>query len=96
MKQLTIIVTDTEADEDVTWMDHVEVNKAHIEYYNPWQEIESNPAMAAALAGAPVDAWKALPGRQVASMHDGTEVTITYEIRLRLPNATITEFRAVP
>lgn len=92
MKAMSIIIHEDDKP-DVLWMDHTEVSEATIEYYNPWQEIRSNPAMAAALAGASPETWVNLPGEQVAHLHTGTEVTITYQMTFRLPNPAITKFK---
>jgi len=70
-----------------------DVVSVNIRQDNEFEEIRSNPMMAAAMAGASPEDWKDLPGDQVAILHHGTDLEVTYTIRARLPGTGIGEFR---
>jgi hypothetical protein len=85
-KQLTILL-------DGKKVLDIPVTDAVLEMNNPWQEVRSNQRLAAAAAGAPPEILTELPGEQVAYMHSGTEIILTYKFYATAENAGITEFR---
>jgi len=85
-KRLTVIF------DGVTVLDDVEVIDCSLNYEWPWQEVRSNPAMFAAMAGADAETLSKLPGEQVAWTHNGADIVITYRITAKAADATITEF----
>lgn len=91
MSHLKIIFTSDKGDPKVV-LDR-DVVSVDIRQDNEFEEIRSNPAMAAAMAGAGPEEWQNLPGEQVATLHHGTDLEITYTIRARLPGTGISEFR---
>lgn len=72
--------------------DH-DIEEAGLQFNSNYQEIVSNPALAAAFSGAPAKEWRDLPGEQVATLHSGTDVVLTYKVRFRLPGTGLSEFR---
>jgi hypothetical protein len=58
-----------------------------------WEELRSNPAMFAAIAGADPEELMKLPGEQVAMMQHGGELTIDWRVRVRWIKPRMGEFR---
>jgi len=91
-KKLTILITD-EKGKDTALMDHVEIHDGEFNLWRDIQEITSNPAMAAAMAGAPAEVLAGLPGESVAYMDLGAEIVLTYKVRFHTVGTGIGEFK---
>jgi hypothetical protein len=89
--KLTLVLTDENGDRVL--MDHVEVYDPVADFTYDQSEVRSNPAMGAVLAGAPPEVCAGLPGEQVAMLHSGTEMVLTYKVRIRMPGSGLGEFR---
>jgi len=72
-----------------------DVLDVRIDQRNAWMELRSNPAMAAALAGAPPEALMKLPGEQVGYLLGESYIEVTYRLRFDLPSGQVTDFHEV-
>jgi hypothetical protein len=91
-KKLTILITDEEG-KDTPLMDHVDIHDGVFNLWNDTQEIVSNPAFAAALAGASPEVIANLPGESVAYLDLGSEIELTYKVRFHTVGGKLSEFR---
>lgn len=87
-KQLTVLV-------DGKKVLDIPVHDASVEWNRNLEEIRSNPLLAAAMAGAPAEHLKDLPGEQVAMMSMGSTLEITYRLRFDVEDGFVGEFRPV-
>jgi hypothetical protein len=62
-------------------MFEVDVIEATVNMNRNLEQIRSNPALFAAIAGAPMEHVNELPGEQVAWASYGSDIEITYKLR---------------
>ena len=71
----------------------VDADEFMLDFRHDLEEVRSNPALAASMAGAPIEEVLKLPGEQVAIMQHGGELTVTYKARIRWSKPRLGEFR---
>ena len=83
MKGKLTVIFQPEGERRKAWIKDLDVEDLNLNIHTPWQEVRSNPAMAAALAGASPRVYSKLPGELLAMMHTGSEIELIYKIRFR-------------
>jgi hypothetical protein len=74
LKRLKVVVDDE-------LMFEVDVYEVTVNMNRNLEKIRSNPALFAAIAGAPIEHLNELPGEQEAWMSYGSDIEITYKLR---------------